>query len=189
MNISRHRVAFLGVCILALTVVACKKKDEIVKKLFQAFTTQTFTVPFEVPVITLAPLSIDSVAYPGEPMNLDSIVRAESDGAFSLDDVTAVYLDELKISLTNADTANNLANFEKLKLTLKSVDPSVGEVEVCNTTIPDEYASERSLPIYDDRDLKPILASRGIIYLTGVSARRNTSKVLNGNLSFRFDVK
>lgn len=186
---SRLRVAVLGVCTIAIAAVACNKKDEIVKQLFQAFTTQTFTVPFEVPAITFAPASIDSVAQAGEPMNLDSLVRAETDGAFSLDDVTAVYLDELKISLSNADADNNLANFEHLKLTLKSVDPAIAEVQVCNTTLPDAYVAERSLPIYDDRDLKPILASRGIVYLTGVSARRNTSKVLNGSLSFRFDVK
>lgn len=189
MTTSRLHVAFLGVCAMAITAVACNTKDKIVKQLFQAFTTQTFTVPFEIPAITFAPASVDSVAMPSEPMNLDSLVRAETDGAFSLDDVTAVYLDELKISLTNADSVNNLANFENLKLTLKSVDAAIPAVEVCNTTLPDEYSSERSLPIYNDRDLKPILASRGIVYLTGISARRNTSKVLNGNLSFRFDVK
>ena len=185
----RTRAGLLGLtAIVAFSFTSCV--DKIVNTIaFKAFSTRDLTIDFEVPVVEFAPISIDSVATPGEAINLDSVVRAHTNNQFTVDDVTAVYVDKLRIELTNADADNNLQNFEGVRLTLKSVDASVAPVEICNTEIPDEYSDRLDLPVYDDRNLKPIIASRGIIYLAGISARRNTNKVLTGKLTVSFDIK
>jgi hypothetical protein len=185
----RLRAATIGfTAVSALALSSCV--DKVVNKIaFAAFSTQKFTVDFVVPIVQYAPLSIDSVATPGEAINLDSVVRAHTNNQFNVNDVTGVYVDKLSIDITNADAGNNLQNFEGVRLTLKSADDAVAPVEICNAQIPDQYADRLDLAVYDDRNLKPILASPGIIYLAGVSARRNTTKELTGKLTFSFDVK
>ena len=157
MTSSRIRAVLLGLtAIVALSVCSCV--DKVVNKIaFTAISTKDFTVDFEVPMVEYAPISIDSVATPGAAINLDSVVRAETNNKFTVDDVTAVYVDKLRIEITNADQGNNLQNFEGVRLTLKSVDDAVAPVEICNAVIPDQYSDRLDLPVYDDRNLKPVM--------------------------------
>lgn len=133
-------------------------------------------------------MSLDSAVMNGEPMNIDSIIRERTDGASGLEDVSAIYIKEFKIILDNADSSSNLQNFEKVKLTLQSEDAK-HTVPVVDAFIPDEYATERSLSVFSDRDLKPVLSGKSMKYIVGVSARRATTKELQGRLQFQFDVK
>ena len=182
------RLRSLSVVLLAsslLVVGSCRNK--VKKELFEAFITERFTVEFELPIIPVA-LTLDSVAASGQPINVDSVIRDRTDGAFGIEDVNAVYVEELRLVLDDADSSSNIANFEKMRLSLASGDGKT-VVEVCNATIPDEYASERTLPIFDDRDLKPVASGNSMTFLVGIAFRRPTQKILHGRIQFRFDVK
>jgi len=163
-------------------------KQQVTTQLFQAFVTDEFTIPVEIPPITIAPAQYNNIAVGAQAIDLDAIIRDRTDGAFGLDDVKGIYLEGLSATVDNADAVSNLANFESVTIELTS-GAQAQPVRLTSTTIPDVYASEVQFDVDPSVNLKPYFQSTAANYSVSGAVRRPTAKTLSGKIRIRFDVQ
>lgn len=164
----------LIVSVLSGGVTGCKK---IVKKVFQGIDTEIpeFTV-------TLPPIPY---VFPGEapigtltqPFNLDSTVKANTNGVFGADDVSSVKIKQIVFTLPTADQENNGANFESARITFAS-NSKADTVTVAAISFPDTFASTSTYVSVNSPELKPYLNGSELYYNIFGKMRRITTKNL-----------
>jgi len=176
--------AILSMGLLLATGGCAKLKGS----LFQAFTTGSTSVDFDIPVINDTTAQADWGTVVFKQMNIDSIIKEESKGVFSLKDVKKVSISEMKMTLKNSDVSNNFANFEKGIANFNTnTNPTV---IVVNTGLnPDIYSSSWILPSISGVNLKDYVNSTAFNYILSCQARRKTTKILNATLAIKFHLE
>lgn len=167
-------ISVLTVMVLVVASVSCKK---IIRDLFKGIDTDVpaFTVtlpaipyafPIEVPLGTLS-----------QPFNLDSSVRANTGGVYGAGDVSSVKIKQIVFSLPNADSMNNVSNFQSARVTFSS-DAKADTVTIASITFPDTYASTYTFTPVNSPELKPYLTGSMLYYHVFGQLRRATTKEL-----------
>ena len=111
-----------------------------------------------------------------------------SDGAFGIDDIDRIIVEEVKVKVNNPDTVNNLANFQDGTVTLSS-NTNPTPLTLATGPIPDVYADEKVLPAVSGNDIKGYLKSNTLTYTLNAKLRRPTTKALDGTLNVKFRVE
>lgn len=164
---------------------ACNKVREA---LFPAIDVNLPAFQFSVPAI---PVVLNNEAILGSftvPFNLDSIVRANTGGAFGAGAVATVKVKQMVISVLNGDQNNNLANFESVRFTLAS-NTKTNAAELISITFPDVYAVSTTATQNNSPELKDYLTGTQLSYTLYGKARRTTSKALTFNIAITLSAK
>ncbi len=169
----------LVVFAITISFTACKK---IVAAVFKGMDVSVPEMQFTIPAIFgVAPGEIPLGSYPYK-FNLDSVVRANTGGAFGAGSVTSIKVKQVNINVSNADQLNNLANFETARITIQS-NTNNNPVEFFSVIFADVFASAYTSPNPSNVELLSYLKGTDIVYKIYAKNRRTTSKPLDFKIS------
>lgn len=164
----------LMIMVLVAVSVSCKK---IIRNIFQGidadipeFSVTIIPIPIALPFEIPIPLS--------QPFNLDSTVKANTGGVYGANDVTSVKVKQIVFNISDADSLNNLANFESVRVILSS-DTKADTVTVASMNFPDKYASTATYTPVNSPELRPYLTGSQLNYIIFGKIRRATTKSLH----------
>ena len=166
---------------MAITIVmlfglsSCQKATEDLKPNFDV-TLPDFNVTLP-PLLVVLPVELP-LSPQTSNFNLDSLVKANTGGAFGASSVTSVKVKKLTITATNADQNNNLSNFESARFALSS-NTNTTPVEIASFTFPDTYTTTKSAEPENSPELLSYLNGTQLTYHTYGKGRRTTNKELN----------
>ena len=167
-------ISFLMIIVLVAASVSCKK---IIRNIFEGidadipeFSVTIIPIPIALPFEIPIPLS--------QPFNLGSTVKANTGGVYGANDVTSVKVKQIVFNLSDADSLNNLANFESVRVILSS-DTKKDTVTVASMSFPDTYASSATYKPVNSPELRPYLTGKQLNYIILGKIRRATTKSLH----------
>lgn len=160
--------------------------DKIKDAIFQAFMTNSAALEFTIDVVTNTD-AVGDIGSMSTTLNIDSIIKAESNNEFNINSITSINLEECKITVLNPDSTNNCANFEKGNLyLLTNANPT--PIQICSGINPDEYSETWILPADKTINLKSYLTGTQLSYNLTAKARRVTTKKLDCKMEIKFKV-
>lgn len=165
--------------------ISCKKIKEAI---FPLIDVNLPSFQFAVPAIPIVLSSEASLGSFSVNFNLDSLIRANTAGAFGAGAVSTVKVKKIVVSLTNADAANNLANFESARFTFSS-NTKTTPVEIATFSFPDTFSTTYTAEPANSPELKDYLLGSELTYTLYGKARRTTSKALNFNVAVTLSAK
>lgn len=169
-----------------VAILGLSSCEKIKDKLFTAFITNSADVEFTINIVTTTNAKTE-IGLIKQTVNLDSIIKAETGNAFSLDDITSINMEEAKVTILNPDATNNFANFEEGWLEFNT-DINLTPILVATGLNPDVYADSWMLPVDKSINLKDYLKGTHLAYILQAKARRVTSKPLDCKLAIKFKV-
>jgi hypothetical protein len=171
-----RKIVFCGLVILVLAagLWGCKK---IIRGLFQGIDADVPPFSITFPPIPFAPP--DEVAFGTftQQFNLDSAVRANTNNVYGANDVSSVKVKKIVFSLANADSLNNISNFESARFTFAS-NAKPDPVTIASITFPETDTSAYTYTPTNSPELKPYLVGSELYYNTFGKVRSVTTKPL-----------
>jgi len=160
---------WLLMLISTVTLPECKK---IIDKVFSGFDLTLTAIPTVISPIPVSyyPFSIASTWK----FNLDSIVKAESRGAFEASDLTSVKVKQTTLRLQNADSLTNLADLHSVSISLYS-DTIRMPVTLVTANVPDTAINTLAFDASTSPEILPYLQGSNITYVVTVVLRRPTT--------------
>lgn len=131
------------------------------------------TIPAVI-AVTSNEISLGSFSF---YFNLDSIVKANTAGVFGANAVNSIKVKQVKITITNADQFNNLANFQSARVTLQS-NTNTTPAELFSVIFADTYASTYTYTPTNSPELLSYIKGSNISYTIYGKTRRTTNKPL-----------
>lgn len=169
---------------LVATSISCKK---IIRNIFQGidadvpeFSVTIPPIPIVLPIAIPIPIS--------QHFNLDSTVKANTGGVFGANDVTSVKVKQVVFNLSDADSLNNLSNFESVRVTFSS-DVKTDTVTVASVVFPETYAATVTYTPVNSPELKPYLTGSVLHYTIFGKIRRVTTKSLHLSIKVTLRVR
>lgn len=181
----KRKINFIAI-LAVLATVGLTSCNQVKDKLFSAFITPSADVNFTIDVITNTS-TLGDIGSMNTNLNLDSIIKAQTDNTFSLNSITSINIEECKLTILNPDATNNIANFEEVKVSLKTNTNST-PVQLCTGLNPDVYGDIWLLPVDKTVNLKDYLNGTQLTYIIGAKARRVTTKKLDCKMTIKFKV-
>ncbi len=176
----------LSFAIAGAAVLGVQSCDKIKEQAFQAFVTNQFEQEVVIPITPAGYQgAFDSVAI---EMDINQIIKDNTGGALSIDDIGTVTPEETILTLENADDQNNLANFQQVAVAAWSSKPGANAIAFGTSEVPDAYATEIRLEHAGSVNLKEYANGHKVIYITSLDARRATAKELRGKLKVKFKI-
>jgi hypothetical protein len=166
--------------------------DKIKDNLFKAFSAGGGEANFTVPVITTTN-KFDTIDIQEIYLNVDSIIKAETGGLFSLDNVSKITVESAEITINNPDADNNISNFDYGLVLFNTFNPATNDwnntMAVAADNIPDAFATSYSLAVLDGVNLKDHMRGTKLVYAVAAKARRITTKPLDCTLKVRVHIE
>jgi hypothetical protein len=107
-----------------------------------------------------------------QSFNLDSIVKANTAGAFGAEDVNSVKVKKIVFTVLNPDADNNLRNFKSARFELAS-NTNTTPVSIASFQFPDAYSETLTYDASDDApELKGYLTGTSLSYYSYGEVRR-----------------
>lgn len=178
--------------VFVLTIVSMSSCDKLKDKLFEAFTTGMTDVNVTIPIVsnTTAEGRIETIPV---FINVDSIIKANTGGFFSLNSVSSVKVESADLTINNPDASNNLANFEYGVLLFNTLNPQTNDwnipMGVGRYDIKDSYATSSPFEVIQSVNLKDHLRGTKVVYFYGYKARRVTTKALNCTIKMKLKIE
>lgn len=179
-------------CVFVLTLISMSSCDKLKDKLFEAFTTGMTDVNVTIPIVT-------NTAGEGKLetlpifINIDSIIKANTGGFFSLNSISTVKVESADLIINNPDASNNLANFEYGVLAFNTFNPQTSDwnipMAVGRYDIKDSYATSFPFELIQNVNLKEHLRGTKVVYLYAYKARRVTTKALNCTIKMKLKIE
>lgn len=170
---------------MGLSLGACNKiKEAVLPAIDVDLPAFQFTIP-AIPFVLSSEASLGSFTT---TFNMDSIIRANTGGAFGASAVSTVKVKQMTIALSNADALNNLSNFENARFTFYSNTNST-PAELFNITFPDTFSSSVTVTPENSPELKEYLKGTQLTYTLYGRARRVTNKPLNFTVQVKLTAK
>lgn len=184
----------LLILIIACGVTGCKK---IINAIFPGVDVDVpevvFTIPAPPPLPPGFPVPSgeQSLGSLSQSFNLDSAVKAKTNGQFGASDVTSVKIKQIVLNMSNTDEQNNLSNFESARFTFASnASQNTPEVEVASFTFPTTNTSTITYIAPDNApELRPYLNGTKLTYNVYGKLRRYTNKALPISVKVTMKVK
>jgi hypothetical protein len=140
----------------------------------------TFTV--DIPEIKLAVPPLPKVVNKEIPVgalkthiNMDSAIRANTNGVFGASAVHFVKVKKVLIKATNADAKNNLSNFESARMTIYS---DTASTEIANIKFPLTFTNSVTVTPEQSPDISNYLRGTTLAYNVYWKNRKVTKKFL-----------
>ncbi|MDQ6812656.1 MAG: hypothetical protein M3040_02780 [Bacteroidota bacterium] len=188
----------LVVLVLLLAAIAggvggCKK---IIDSIFSGVDADvpevTFNIPYvAVPAGTPVPTDERSIGTLTQSFDLDSTIRAKTNGQFGAGDVTSVKIKQIVMNMPNADDQNNFSNFESARFTFASnAGQNTPELEVASFMFPQANTSTMTYVAPDNApELRPYLNGNKLTYNVYGKLRRFTTKALTVGVKVTMKIK
>lgn len=160
---------------ITVTFVSCKKLNNIKNSLFQPIDVSVPDFSFIMPAVPIVLSTEASLGSYSMYFNLDSTVRANTGGKFGASAVSSIKVKQITINVTDADAANNLANFVSARFIFYS---NTNSVEVASFTFPDTFSSSSTFVPVNPPELRDYFANNQLNYTVFAKTRRITSKPL-----------
>ncbi|MFZ9718787.1 MAG: hypothetical protein ACO3BD_05475 [Chitinophagaceae bacterium] len=177
---------------LSMAAISFSSCDKLKEKLFKAFSTGGGNVNFTIPIVT-STTAEGKYATEKVYINVDSIIKAETGGVFSLNDVKIISMESAEIFVNNADQDNNLGNFEVGAVIFNTFNTSKNDwnepMLLATNDLDDEYADYHKMIITEKVNMKEHLRSNEIAYWYGAKARRVTTKPLECTLKVKLHIE
>lgn len=173
------KILFIPTALLiaAALLGGCDKlKKEIKKATFQGQVSTVIDYMAMIPEIPVdsAEGTIEDIVI---PFNMDSVVKATTNNIFTLSDIGAINFESLTVSIENPDSTVNFANFEYLRLVMKT--NNVQTPVVCAyDPIPDAYSDLLYFPLDKSLDLHPYAEGKILTMSASSKTRRKTTRNL-----------
>jgi hypothetical protein len=152
-----------------------------------------FTIPAPPPLPPGIPVPTgeQSLGNLTQRFNLDSAVKAKTNGQFGAGDVTSVKIKQMVFNMSNADQQNNFSNFESARFTFASnAGTNTPELEVASVTFPQTYTTMVTYTAPDNApELRPYLNGTMLTYNVYGRLRRFTTKALSISVVVTMKVK
>jgi hypothetical protein len=172
------------VSFLIITSLSFQSCDKFKDTLFPGFETEPADIVISIPVIpsTSAETAVASVTV---YFNMDSIIKAETLNAFSIRNVDKISMQQLRLSMQNADVENNFGNLENLSVSFHS-NANINPIVIAETpAIADESVSELALVPDVSANLRGYMDGSQLTFTISGKARRVTTKPLTCLLHIR----
>lgn len=168
-----------------MAAISFSSCDKAAKLLFQPFESP-LNVNVSIPVVTSTEVE-SSLGETNVDFNLDEEVKNNTDGKVDGSVVGAIYLNEVGISLQNADDANNLSNFEYVTLTIAS--GSSTPVVFGPFEIPANATTNTSFGVSNSPNIKSYFNGANVKFIIKGKAKTQTSKILESTIgaTLKFD--
>lgn len=176
-------LSFAVLCIV--TVTSCSKIKEA---LFPTINIDLPAFQFSVPAIPIVLNTEVSLGSFTMQFNLDSIIRANTAGAFGAGAVSTIKVKQMVISIPNGDQNNNLANFESARFTFSS-NTRETPAELLAVAFPDTFSTSTTIMPANSPELKEYLNGTQLTYTLYGKARRTTNKPLTFNIVVTLSAK
>jgi hypothetical protein len=118
--------------------------------------------------------------------NVDSFVRAQTDGQLNSGNIQSVKLKAVTLTLTNATAQSNFQDFQSCSASFYS-NTNTTPYEISMPNNPDVYAETLSLPVDVNAELKSYIGNQFTYTVTG-KLRHPVKTSLNCTVTFNFDV-
>lgn len=175
----------VSLLIFVIAGLCCNKiKDAIFPSIDVLLPAFQIRVP-AIPIVLSSEASLGSFTI---NFNLDSIIRANTAGAFGAGAVSTIKVKKMVISVSNGDAANNLANFESARFTFSS-NTKTTPAELVSTTLTDTFATTYTAEPTSSPELKEYLTGTQLTYSLFGKARRTTSKPLDFSVAITLSAK
>lgn len=175
----------LTLSLVMAMIIGLSSCEKVKDALFPGFETSLANFEITVPVVVNTDVE-NSLGSTVVNFNLDSIMRANTDNKFGVDNLGSVKVKMIEVEVLNGDEQNNISNFETLKMTLAS-DQFSSLVSLVNLTIPD--VDQKLIINGNDTELKTYLTGSELTYSLSGKARRETTKELQLSVSVTLLVK
>ncbi len=183
----KKQITLIAGAAAMLALMPLNSCDKIKDELFKAFSANSGSVNFSVAILSDTTRQVKA----GEMVqqyNIDSIIKAETNGTFGIDDIDRIIVEEVKVKVNNPDVDNNLANFQDGTVTLSS-NTNPTPLTLATGPIADVYADEKVLPAVSGTDIKGYLKSNTLTYVYNAKLRRPTTKALDCTLNVKFRIE
>lgn len=180
--------AFLFLSVATVAVVSFTSCEKIKEKLFQAFVTGTTSANVTLNTLNNTSATADwgSVSI---PFDIEQEIEDNTGGAFSLNNVPKVTMNEIVVTILNPDQNNNWANFENGTLRFNTNSNNTPVLVGKYENNPDVYAATKTFVVENTADLKSYLKDANTVnFLYAGKLRRPTTKALNLRLDFKLNV-
>ena len=151
------------------------------KKLIKAvFGGSEVTIPdFQVTIPTIYAVTTYEIPIGSYSINfnLDSNVKASTAGVFGAKDVKTIKVKQIKITIANADSLNNIANFDSARITVQSNSNNT-PLQLLAVSFPDSYATSYTYVPTSNPELLSYALGTTITYNVFGIMRRITTKPL-----------
>ena len=165
----KRALFILSITIISITILpGCKKIAETV---FSGFDLPLNGIPAIIPPFPISyyPYSITNTYT----FNLDSIVKAESNGVFVGKDLKSVKVTQATIHLQNADAVTKLGALYTVSIQLYS-DSIRSSVTLARANVPDTATNTLNFDVSNSPEILPYLQGKTISYVISMLSRQRT---------------
>jgi hypothetical protein len=176
------------VFILAVMVAAICGCKKLIQSVFPGLNVDLPAVTVTVPVIPYAPPNEIQLGTLTQHFNLDSVIRANTNGLFSVKDISSVKITKTRFTIANADQQNNISNFETARLLFGST--VTGEsAEIAAIDFPDMYADNYLYTAANAPELVSYFRTNELMYTMSGKLRRITTKPVVLSMAVTMTIK
>lgn len=163
------------VAFASLSISSCKKIQSALFKPFESPLNFEVTIPVITSTTAEVNMGETTVQY-----NLDSIIRKNTGDAFGADIVGAMYINEIGIQLLDNNEANNLGNFDYVKLSVSSGGtPAI----LGPFSIPAGANENASFSVSNSPNIKPFFNGSNVKFVMNGKANETTTQTLRARIS------
>lgn len=159
----------------AFGFASCEKIENALFKPFESPLNFEITIPVITNTSAEVGMGQTNVRY-----NLDSVIRKNTGDVFGADIVGAMYINQVGIQLLDSDGANNLGNFDYVKLSVSSGGtPAVmGPFNITAGS-----TTNAAFPITNSVNIKPFFSGNNVSFSMTGKANKATTKTLRARVS------
>ena len=175
-------LAFTAVGLLAVFTSSCEKAKALI---FPSFEAAAGEAVLNIPVIsnTTTEATVGSTTM---NFNLDSTIKANTAGEFSISHAESVIVKNIVLEVLNGDQESNISNFESVKVSLSS-NSNTTPATLVSTTLVD--VNQPQVINGNGTELKEYLKGSTLTYNVAGKLRRETKKNLQLQMSLILSVK
>src|SRR4051794_3108972 len=183
----KKSIAF-GVLTLFLVLTAFTGCKKLIQSVFPGLEVDLPAITLTAPAIPYAPPTEVQLATLTQHFNLDSLIRANTNGVFGIRDISSVKVTRMKFTIANADQQNNISNFETARLLFGSA--VTGEsAEIAAINFPDVYADNYLYTAANAPELVSYFQTNELKYTMSGKLRRITTKPVTLSMVLTVNIK
>jgi len=173
------------ILLLAAAITGCKK---LIEAIFPGLQVDLPAITVTIPPVPVAPPNEIQLGTFTQHFNLDSVIRANTNGVFSVNDISSVKITRTKFAIANADQQNNISNFETARVLFGSA--VTGEsAEIANINFPDVYADSYLYTAANAPELVSYFKTNELAYTVSGKLRRITTKPITLSVVVTVSIK
>jgi hypothetical protein len=176
------KLLFLSTCMIAVVgMSSCKKAAELLFKPFES------PLNFDVNINPVAAGTQSNLGTTVVNYDLNAEIKSATDNQFDASFIGQMYINQVAISLTNADATNDLKNFESLSLTVSS--GSGTPIILGPFPVPSTATTQFSFDVPNSPNIRPYFNGSNVTFVLSGKVKTATTKTLQAHIgaTIKFD--